>query len=266
MTTIRELAQAAGVSVGTVSNYLNDPAVVAEETRERIRIKVEELGYHPRAAARSLKSSRTAQVGLVPIVSPSASRSGEPGDAAFLEFLAGLNAVAAEHEYAVLLAAAASPEARAGILRRLVGERRVDAMAVLGIRVDDERVDFLMRSGFPFVTYGRTSASYADGRSPHAFVDIDGQEGLQRSVEHLAELAHRRIAYVMPPADLYCTGQRWTGFRTAMDTRGLPIRDEYVIEGDFHEDTGRRAGARLMDLPEPRPRSSQPTTCAPWVS
>lgn len=251
MTTIRDLARAAGVSVGTVSNYLNDPDVVAEETRERIRTKAEELGYHPRAAARSLKSSRTGQVGLVPIISPSANRSHEPGDAAFLEFLAGLNTVAAEHGYAVLLAAAARPDQELAILRQLVGERRVDAMAVLGVRTHDERVDFLMRSGFPFVAYGRTSACYSDGRCPHAFVDIDGQEGLRRSVEHLADLGHRRIAYVTPPSDQYCTAQRWAGFTGAMGARGIPVREEYVLEGGFHEDSGRHAGRRLMDLAKP---------------
>jgi len=251
MTTIREVARAAGVSLGTVSNYLNDPAVVADETRERIRSAIDDLGYHPRAAARSLRTSRTTQVGLVPIVSPSASRSGEPGDAAFLEFLAGLNTVAAEHGYAVLLAAAAQPDQELAILRRLVGERRVDAMAVLGIRADDERVDFLLRAGFPFVTFGRTRVASTSGMRRHAFVDIDGEEGLRRSVAHLADLGHRRIAYVTPPAELYCTEQRWAGFRAEMDARGIPIRDEYVIGGDFHEDSGRTAGSQLMDLAEP---------------
>lgn len=251
MTTIREVARAAGVSLGTVSNYLNDPDVVAEETRERIRTAIDQLGYHPSAAARSLRTSRTTQVGLVPIVSPAASRSREPGDAAFLEFLAGLNAVAAENGYAVLLAAAARPEQELAILRRLVGERRVDAMAVLGIRAEDERVDFLLGAGFPFVTFGRTRVAYTGGLRRHAFVDIDGEQGLRRSVEHLADLGHRRIAYVTPPAELYCTEQRWAGFRGAMEARGLPIRDGYVIGGGFHEDSGRSAGSQLMDLAEP---------------
>ena len=251
MTTIRDVARDAGVSVGTVSNYLNDPQVVADETREKIRAKIEELGYHPRAAARSLKSRRTARIGLVPVISPEDNRSLEPGDAAFLEFLAGINTVAAEHRYGLLVVAAASPEAELGIYERLVGEAQVDGIAVLGVRPSDERIAFLHRSGFPFVTFGRSDLTAADGIPAHAFVDVDGSAGVRAAVDHLAGLGHRRIAYVSPPAGLMCTQQRWNGFVGAMEAHGLEIHDAYAVPGGFHESTGRRAADELMRLAGP---------------
>ena len=251
MATIRDVARVARVSVGTVSNYLNDPQVVAEETRERIRAQIEELGYHPRAAARSLKSRRTRRIGLVPVISLEDNRSLEPGDAAFLEFLAGINTLAAEHKYGLLMVAAASPAAELEIYERLVGEAQVDGFAVLGVRPADERIAFLIRSGFPFVTFGRSDLTSVDGTIAHAFVDVDGGAGVRAAVDHLAELGHRRIAYVSPPAGLMCTQQRWNGFAGAMAAQGLEIHDAYAVPGGFQESSGRRAADELMRLAEP---------------
>ncbi len=251
MTTIRDLARAAGVSMGTISNFLNDPDVVAPETRARIQAKIDELGYHPRAAARSLKSRRTRQIGLVPVISPAASRSVEPGDAAFLEFLAGINTVSAERGYAVLIAAAAHADDELAIYDRLIGERRVDGVAVLGVRPGDERIAFLLRAGFPFVTFGRSNIVQPDGQVAHSFVDIDGAGGVRLAVEHLAALGHRRIAYVAPPPDLMCASQRWDGFASSMADHDLPLDESYIVAGGFHESVGRRAAAELLDLPRP---------------
>ena len=251
MARIQDIARGAGVSVGTVSNYLNDPQVVAEETREKIKAKIEELGYHPRAAARSLRSRRTSRIGLVPVISLEDNRSLEPGDAAFLEFLAGINTVAAEHRYGLLMAAAPSPATELEIYERLVGEAQVDGFAVLGVRPADERIAFLIRSGFPFVTFGRSDLISADGTLAHAFVDVDGGAGVRAAVDHLAVLGHRRIAYVSPPAGLMCTQQRWNGFAGAMAANGLEIHDAYAVPGGFQESTGRRAADELMRLSEP---------------
>ena len=251
MATICDLARAAGVSVGTISNYLNDPDVVADDTRAKIRSKIAELGYHPRAAARSLKSRRTARIGLVPVVSPEENRSLEPGDAAFLEFLAGLNTLAAEHRYGLLIAAAATPASELEIYERLVGEGQVDGIAVLGVRPGDERIAFLLRSDFPFVTFGRSDLARPDGSLVHSFVDVDGGAGVRLAVDHLVGLGHRRIAYVAPPAGLICTRQRWDGFIGAMGDHGLTIRDAYVVPGGFHEGDGQRAAVELMGLAEP---------------
>ncbi|HEX2978738.1 MAG TPA: LacI family DNA-binding transcriptional regulator [Anaerolineaceae bacterium] len=105
MTTIRDIAKKARVSVGTISNYLNNPEVVAEETRRVIQQTIDELGYHPSAAARSLKSGLTRRIGLVPLISVEDNHTLDPGDTAFLEFLSAVNTAAAENGYDVLLSA-----------------------------------------------------------------------------------------------------------------------------------------------------------------
>ncbi len=246
MTTIREIAQTAGVSIGTVSNYLNDPALVAEETRARIEGVIKQLDYHPKAAARSLKSRLTHRIGLVPVVSPEDNRSADPGDNAFLELLAGLNTVAAENGFDILISAATNPAQELNTYERVVGEAQVDGMVLMGINAHDARLKFLSAKKFPFVAYGRS-----DLPLQYPYVDVDGAAGLAAAVDYLAGLGHRRIAYITPSPSLMCTSQRWEGFVRGMEQNRLPIEEEYVIQGGFGEVEGIRCTEQLLALPQP---------------
>jgi DNA-binding LacI/PurR family transcriptional regulator len=246
MTTIREIAQTAGVSIGTVSNYLNDPALVAEETRSRIEGVIKRLDYHPKAAARSLKSRLTHRIGLIPIVSPEDNRSEDPGDNAFLELLAGLNTVAAENGFDILISAATNPTQEIKTYERVVGEAQIDGLVVMGIHAQDQRLKFLKEKKFPFVAYGRTDLSMQ-----YPFVDVDGAGGIASAIDYLAEQGHKRIAYITPSSSLMCTRQRWEGFVRGMDQNHLTINNDYIIEGDFGETSGKVSTERLLDLPEP---------------
>jgi DNA-binding LacI/PurR family transcriptional regulator len=246
MTTIRDIANAASVSIGTVSNYLNDPKLVAEETSERIRSKIKELNYHPRAAARSLKSQRTYRIGLVPIISPEDNRSPDPGDNAFLELLSGLNTIAAENGYDLLISGATNNIQELKTYERLIGEGQVDGLILMGIRSQDERLQFLINMNFPFVAYGRSDVSL-----DYPFVDIDGAAGISIAIHYLTELGHKKIAYITPPEGLMCTRQRWEGYVQGMEESQLPIHQDYVLEGGFNERAGQVSTHLLLDLPEP---------------
>lgn len=244
--TIRDIARRAGVSVGTISNYINTPEIVSEKTREAIRQAIDELGYHPRAAARSLKSNQTRRLGIVPLISPEENRSMEPSDNAFLEFLAAVNTTAAENGYGVLLQAATSADNELPIYQRLVGERQVDGLILMGTRPQDARIDFLVERKFPFITFGRSNEN-----PNHAFVDVDGAKGMAYAVEHLVQLGHHRIGYIAPPQGLMCSLHRWEGFRQAMSKHGLPIEEQWVVESGFTEQSGQVAMHLLLDLSLP---------------
>lgn len=246
MTTIRDIASSAGVSIGTVSNYLNDPQLVADETREKIKSKIRELNYHPHAAARSLKSRQTHRIGLVPIISPEDNRSADPGDNAFLELLAGLNTLAGENGYDILLSSATNDAQEFKAYERLIGEAQVDGLVLMGIRSQDERLQFLTDKKFPFIAYGRSDVSI-----DYPFVDVDGAMGIEMAIHYLVELGHTKIAYITPPEGLMCTRQRWEGFLRGMQKHNLQINQEYVIEGGFTERAGQISTHLLLDLPEP---------------
>jgi DNA-binding LacI/PurR family transcriptional regulator len=259
MTTIRDIAQAAGVSIGTVSNYLNDPAMVAEETRDRIAAVVRELDYHPRAAARSLKSRQTHRIGLVPIISTvDDNRSNDPGDNAFLELLAGLNTLATQNGFDILISGATNYEQELKTYDRFVGEAQVDGLIIMGIHPQDERLKILKAKNFPFVAYGRSDLDFA-----YPFVDVDGATGIVEAIHHLAELGHRRIAYITPPADLMCASQRFDGFVKGMKEVSLGLREEYVIHGEFNEAAGIAVLKNCWTYPSRPPPFLLPMTSAP---
>lgn len=246
MATIREIAKLANTSIGTVSNYLNEPSVVAESTRKRIEEAIEFFDYHPKAAARSLKSRFTHRIGLVPLISSEDNRSENPGDNAFLELLAGINTVAAENKYDILLSAATNHADEMKTYQRLFGEGNVDGIILQGIQSEDERILFLKKKKFPFVAYGQS-----DLPMQYAYVDIDGGQGIIQAITYLKSLGHSRIAYITPSKSLMCTRQRWDGFTQGMAQNGLQIRDEYLIEGDFSEKSGYESTKTFMNLNTP---------------
>ena len=246
MTTIRDIATAAGVSIGTVSNYLNDPQLVADETREKIHSKIVELDFHPSAAARSLKSRQTLRIGLVPIISPENYRGTDPGDNAFLELLAGLNTTATEKGYDILISGATTEAQELKAYSRLIGEGQVDGLVIMGIRSQDERLHLLTKKKFPFVAFGRSDVDIE-----YPYVDVDGAAGMEIAIQHLVELGHKRIAYITPPKGLMCTMQRWEGFASGMQKNHLEINQDYVIEGGFNQKDGQISTHLLLDLPEP---------------
>jgi len=245
MTTMHDIARAAGVSLGTISNYFNKPDLVAEATRDAIRKAIKELDYHPHAAARTLKTNQTLRIGLVPLISLADNYSVDPGDYAFLEFLSGVNTGLAEIGYDLLLSAATSPEKELAIYERLIGERQVDGLILMGMRSEDERVHLLLELNFPFVAYGQTHCD-----RPYAFVDIDGAAGLAAGVNHLARLGHTLIAYITPPPDFTLSAQRWEGFARAMEENGLDICPELIQSGGFTEGNGYVVMNKLLDLPQ----------------
>ncbi len=246
MTTIHDIAKQARVSVGTVSNYLNNPEIVAEDTQQIIKKTIEELGYHPRAAARSLKSRLTHRIGLVPLISLEDNYSPDPGDAAFLEFLSAVNTAAAENGYDILLSATTSAKNELKTYERLIGEGQVDGLILMGMRSDDPRLALLESKKFPFVAYGRVARS-----ENYAYVDVDGAAGITAAVNHLFELSHRRIAYLKPPEELMLSRQRWEGYVRGMSEHDLEIVDDYLLPGGFNERAGQVAIHILLDLPKP---------------
>jgi LacI family transcriptional regulator len=246
MPTMRDIARAANVSIGTVSNYFNNPDLVAEDTRQAIRQAIQQVGYHPNAAARSLKTNQTLRLGLVPLISLEDNYSLDPGDYAFLEFLSGINTAAAEAGYDVLLSAATSTAQEVPIYERLVGEHQVDGLILMGMRAEDERLRLLRESRFPFICYGRglQEASYA-------YIDVDGAAGIEKAVDYLVAHGHTRMAFITPPPGLACTVQRRQGFERGLQKHDLKLAPEYLEPGGFTERDGQAAMHLLLDLPQP---------------
>jgi DNA-binding LacI/PurR family transcriptional regulator len=210
---IGEIARRAGVSRSTVSYVLTGKRAVSEATRQRIQAVIDELDYRPNASARALKEGRTRTLGLV--IPPASQRLTDMQ----LSFVASVVEAAARHDLDVLLSPSGGDHGRS--FERVVTGRRVDGVLLMEIRLDDERVSRLAKSGLPFVMIGRTA-------EPHgmSWIDIDYTGLTGRCVHHLADLGHRHVALVNRSAELMAAGygpshRALTGFRAAVTERGL---------------------------------------------
>ncbi len=237
--TLKTIAEEAGVSITTVSRALAGYHDVNEETRRRIVAIAERLGYQPNLAARHLRSKQTNTIGMV------IPRTAYFSDPFFMELLSGVGRKASELGYDLLLSAQMHGEEELSAYRRMVAGGRVDGMVVARVLRDDPRIAYLQHMRHPFVAFGHSA------EEDHPYIDVDGADGMRQIVTHFADYGHEHIALIRSPETLAFTSARCDGFRNALASFGLPWRDDYIIQGDLSAESGAKAAADLLNLPEP---------------
>ncbi|MEV0092778.1 LacI family DNA-binding transcriptional regulator [Streptomyces sp. NPDC050738] len=233
--TLDEVALRAGVSRGTVSRVINDREHVSKKARQAVKSAIEELGYVPSMAARSLASQRRGAVVL-------AISSDDPALFAnlfFAEVISGVNAVIEETDLELLLVLAASERGRAR-LTRILQSRGADGVMLLALRENDPLSKVAENGGVPVVHGGRPL-----NRVPQWYVDADNRGGARQAVEHLLATGRRSIATVTGSLDMHVGVSRYLGFREAVALAGLS--DRRVAHGDFTEAGGAAAMTQLLD-------------------
>lgn len=245
MTTIRDVAKHAKVSVGTVSNVLNGSNLVTDKTRQKVLEAIETLNFHPMAAARSLNTQRTNTLGIVRTeLRPHSNRI--ESDPMVLDLIEGITSAAIDSSIGLTFWTIPVGTREMDLYRRLVSSRQIDGLILFALRERDPRITYLNDQMFPFVTFGRSEPI-----GHNNWLDVDGAAGIERAIEHLAGLGHRHIAYISPPHEQFLTRQRWAGFAHGMAAANLTIDPEMVYEGDFSEKSGQLGAHYFLDLPKP---------------
>ena len=206
MVTIAEVARVAGVSPSTVSYVLSRKRSISMETRTKVEAAIEALGYHPHAGARALASNRS---NILALMVPLRSDMYVP---VIMEIAMAVTTEAREFGQDVLLLT--NDEGTSGV-RRIVGSGLADAMILMDIELDDDRLPVLRETDTPAVLIGVP-------RDPSglACVDLDFEATGATCVDHLAELGHRDIALIGESESVY---RRHTGF-AAMTLAGFQRR------------------------------------------
>lgn len=214
--TVESVARRAQVSRQTVSNALNAPHRVRADTLTRVLAAVEELGYRPNSAARTLRthSTRLLACRLLPALQI------HPGGV-LDQFLHSLCEAARGRGYDVLSFAAASDDAEIDVFDDLLRRTAVDGYVIAGTHHVDQRPRWLAGRGAPFVAFGRPWGEVA---ATHSWVDVDGAAGVAQVVEHLVALGHRRIAFVGWPEGSGAGDDRFAGWMRVARARRLPTR------------------------------------------
>jgi DNA-binding LacI/PurR family transcriptional regulator len=237
--TIRDIAVRAGVSKGAVSYALNGRPGVSDDTRERILSIARELGWYPNRAARALSAERAEACGLV-LARPAKTLALEPF---FMEFIAGVESELSAQSIALTIQLAAGVQEEIDVYRRWWGERRVDGVLIIDLRIDDPRIEELARLGLPTVVVGGP----VPGRALPS-VSHDEASVVVEAVRYLAALGHTRIGRVAGVSHFVHTTQRTEAFRSVVHDLGLWAE---VLETDYTAESAARATRRFLSTPDP---------------
>lgn len=255
--TIATVAWRANVSRQTVSNVLNTPDMVRDETRARVMAAIEELGYRANLAARQMRTGRSRLIGVR--IDPV--RNGI--EASVLDrFLHGLTENAAPAGYRVVLYTAVDDESEIATYDDLLAAYALDAFVLTHTHYDDTRTAWLGERRVPFTTFGRP------WRAPqrHSWVDIDGACGTEAATRHLIAAGHRRIAFIGWPPGSAVGDDRRRGWETAMQAAGLSTESlvRHAPDGVAEGEALARDLAGLPDPPTAAVCASDPLALGAW--
>jgi LacI family repressor for deo operon, udp, cdd, tsx, nupC, and nupG len=237
---IEDVAQAANVSVATVSRALRGLPNVAESTRARVIEVAEAMHYEANPAAARLAAGRTRTI--IIMVPHLASWY-------FSSVIAGAEAVCNESGYEFLVIAVGNLEECSRLLddhARI--ERRTDGIVLVTIPATDAQAASLRERGVALSTIGTRTAG-----APSVFID-DAAVG-RLGAQTLIDLGHRRIALISgvgpDPLNFEVPKQRTSGFEAVMKSAGLTVDAALTVGGNFGIDGGQEAMSRLLDLDDP---------------
>ncbi|MDI6103930.1 LacI family DNA-binding transcriptional regulator [Actinoplanes sp. NEAU-A12] len=234
--TLEAVARRAGVSRATVSRVVNGSTTVAVTIREAVNRAVEELGYVPNQAARSLVTRQTDSIALI---LPETANRVFSDDLFFPAIIRGVGSEleAADKQLVLMMAGSAAGYHR---VERYAVAGHVDGVMFASIHGADPLPGLLARRGIPVICSGRPMLA----EPPVPYVDVDHAGGVAAALHHLITSGRRRIATITGPQDMVAGLERLTGYRDTLRTAGLPA---LVAGGDFTRDSGVAAMRELLD-------------------
>jgi LacI family transcriptional regulator len=238
MTTIREVAESAGVSYATVSHVINNTRLVSPETRERVLAAMDALNYRPNALARSLRQGKTNTIGLV---------LPDSANPFFAEISRGIEDEAFKKGYSVFLCNTELDTQRELFYVDVLSKKQVDGIIFVAAGDQADSLDYLIQRRMPLVMIDREVPNVeADA------VLTDNQLGGYLAARHLLDLGHSRIACIAGPSSITPSSERIIGYRKALEEAGISYDEKLVLRGDYHAQSGMDITHIILGM-NPRP-------------
>ncbi|ESQ85126.1 hypothetical protein AEAC466_05290 [Asticcacaulis sp. AC466] len=237
--TIKEIAKHAGVSVGSVSHVINGSAGVGPDIKARVERAIADLGYTPNPVARGLRQQRTRMIAMIipDITNPY-----------FPSVVRGAEDLAFEHGLQIVLCNTDNdPVKEAAYLRTMVSYSLSGLLIIPS--VGDEQNHPLhdgRPSGIPTLCLDRKPMHWGGD-----VIVSDNAEGGRLVARHFLQSRHTRIAIIRGPDQFSNAFDRQQGFLSELTSSGLHTPDDYIEQGAFDIDGGRRAAQRLLSLSTP---------------
>lgn len=231
--TIRDVARKAGVSVATVSRYINRNVTVSPEVSERLNAVMNELKYVPHAAARNLASRKTRVIGLL---------LNNLHNDFFVPLLNGVEAVVRKKGYNLIIATYHASSRNE--MPPPIGPHNTDGLLVFSDGLVDDDLAHLNSIGFPMVLVHRTPPPTLTIPS----VTVENVEITQKLIEHLIQVHHKkRILFLRGPIHQEDSARREGGYQSALEANNILFDENLILNGDFEREIAYEAMNRFLE-------------------
>lgn len=236
MTTIRDVAKAAGVSTATVSAVINDSAYVSPDLRTRVLNAISELHYAPSQVARNLKRGRTQLIALAVA---------DLANPFYARIVWAAEAAAAAWDHAlVVFNSDENPDTEKRVLSR-IRTLGCDGTVLVPVGAPEDYRGGRLHDGGPVVLLGRSVADPGVDT-----VTIDNRSAGRQATNYLLDLGHTRIGSITGPLHITTGRGRYDGMLEAMKARGLEPRPDHVRSGEFREEVAYSVAHELLSRPD----------------
>ncbi|MCP3870551.1 MAG: substrate-binding domain-containing protein [Gammaproteobacteria bacterium] len=239
MSSIKDVARAAGVSVSTVSHVINETRFVALETRENVERAIRELGYQPNSLARALRSKRTKTIGMLVTSST---------NPFFAEVVSGVEEECFRRGYSLILCISRDQHGRQLTYLNMLMQKRIDALVIMTVSRDP---DFQQALG----SLGSLPKVILDSEPfPNACaIGDDSVLGGRQATDYLIERGFREIGCLTGPQNHPRSRDRFCGFEKAMGVAEQPIKMDWIVANDLTAQGGYEAMTRILNAgPQPQ--------------
>lgn len=220
--TIKDVAALAGVSPSTVSRTCKNNPSISEETKERVRKAMAELGYEPNFQASNLASQNSRTIGI--ILPTSAKEVYE--NSFYLEAIQGISHYCNGRQYMTTIVTGQDEAEILNAVRSMSRSGKVDGFIILYSKKEDPVIDYLFNEGLLYILIGKAT-QYTNQT---IYIDNDNLLAGREATEYLYQLGHRRIAYLGSDSSLMFSADRKAGYQLALASHQLPVRPEYCVE------------------------------------
>lgn len=230
--TIREVARRAGVSVATVSRYINQSAPVSAEASSRLESALSDLHYVPHITARNLATRKTRTIGLL---------STDLGGDFFAPLLSGIEAAASENGYVLLISSLRHPKDSRSLPP--IGPHNTDGILAFTDSLEEKTLRWFYERQFPIILVHRSSPP--DLQIP--CVTVENKAASKNIIEHLIKFhGRKKIIFLRGPSEHEDSYWRELGYNEALESHGIARDPSWIAVGEFNREVANKSIKQLV--------------------
>ena len=230
--TIKQVAEKAGVSPATISRYLNNSRSFPDDVKERISNAIKDLHYAPNASARSLKQNKTQIIGMI-----------IPDMVVYTHICKIIEHILYDHHYSLMIATSDYDSQKEYQLLQKLFQQGVDGILLASCGQNNEYISFIRDQGVPILLFDRYLSTLPDMN----YVLEKGVECVRKFTEYAISQGHRKMAYLQGPSNELVSTERFDEFRRILGAHGIPENPRFYYKQVMTQEEIKKASNDILD-------------------